>query len=85
MLASTLYYTVLKDRDWYFGRKFSLGILMVYIAYYFLYYVVIRDTLFTNWFIWIIGLDIFVLGVLFMKYKDLKFGSFVSRAVENAL
>lgn len=85
MIASALYYLVLKDRNWYFGRKFSLGILTVSVAYYILYYTCIKDTIYQNWFYWIIGLDIFILGVLFMKYKDLKFGSFVNRAVNTTL
>ena len=85
MIASAIYYLIIKDRDWYFGRKFSLGILSVFAVYYILYYGVIKNTIYENWLYWVIGLDIFVLGVLLMKYKHLKFGSFIDRAVSTTL
>ena len=85
MLASAIYYLFLKDRDWTFGRKFALGILSVYILYYILYYTIMESTIYQNLFYWVVAADIFVLGVLLMKYKNMKFGSFVNKAVARTL
>ena len=85
MLASAIYFLILKDRDWSFGKKFALGILAVYVLYYLLYYLIMENTIFQDTFYWVVGGDIFLLGVLLMKYKNMKFGSFVNKAVARTL
>jgi len=81
MIASSIYYLFLRNADLSFGRKISVGLLVTFVLYYSMYYGLFEGTVFANWFLWILAADIFVLGVLLVKYKQLNWGSFMFKAV----
>jgi uncharacterized membrane protein len=85
MIASGIYYLLLRNMDWSFGRKFSIGILLVYVMYYMLYYNVFANQIYSTTYLWLIVIDIFVLGVLLMKYKNLKWSDFMGTAAKKIL
>ena len=85
MITSLLYYFFLKNTDWTFGRKFSIGILFVYVLYYLLYYNLFENQIYSVWFLWGVALDVFILGILLVKYKNMKFHTFVEKAVYKTI
>jgi len=85
MFATLLYYLWLRNADISFGRKIAIGMLCLYVMYYLMYYVVFRDRIFANWFILVIAVDIFLLGVLLVKYKNMKWDSFIFSAVTKTI
>lgn len=85
MLTSLIYYLVLKNLDWTFGRKVSIGMLLVFVLYYTLYYGFIENTIYQPWMLWIIILDVFGLGVMLMKYKNMKFKTFANNALQKTI
>jgi hypothetical protein len=85
MIATALYYILLRNINWSFGRKFSIGIIAIYIMYYLLYYNVFAGQIYSTTFYWVIGIDIFLLGVLLMKYKNMKWKDFFGTALKKTL
>jgi hypothetical protein len=85
MIASLIYYTILKNLEISFGRKISFGLLGCYIGYYLLFVWIFENKIYGNWFYWILGLDTFVLAVLLVKYKNLNWKTFISKATNNVL
>ena len=81
MFASLLYYFFLKNRNWTFGRKFSCGIFFVYATYYILYYSMFYQQIYSKMFYWVTGIDIFILAIFLVKYKNMKWDTFVGRAI----
>lgn len=81
MFASLFYYLFLRNIDWSFGKKISTGLIFTYIAYYSLYYSVFHQQIFSKTFAWLIGIDIFILAIFLVKYKNMKWDNFVGRAI----
>ena len=80
---SLLYWSWLKDSDAWFGKKIAAGVLLTYILYYALYHLVFSDTVYSNIFIWIVAIDVFILAVLLMKYKGLKWRTFSEKICDT--
>lgn len=83
MFASLLYYLFLKNRDWSFGRKFALGIIFVYITYYATYYGMFQNQVYSKTFSWLVVIDLFILAVFLMKYKNMKWNTFIDRGLHS--
>lgn len=85
MIATSLYYIWLKNSEMSFGRKIAIGLLFVYVMYYLMYYLGFKDQVYANWFIAVTVIDIFLLGVLLVKYKNMKWDSFIFKAVTKTI
>jgi len=85
MIATSLYYLWLKNSEMSFGRKIAIGMLITYVMYYLMYYAIFKNRVFANWYIAVIAIDIFLLGVLLVKYKNMKWDSFIFQAVTKAI
>lgn len=78
MLTSLVYYLYLKNSDLEIKYKIAKGFIISFILYYWSYHLIFRVLTY-----WVIAIDIFILGILVIKYKKKRLSHFLGNFIED--